>query len=109
MTTSDIDRLARKYLSCPTSRRNIIKHVYNEERRIGLRVLARRITDIGSKKIKPRDLLRIAAINLGTKEEELNGKNNMVKAFRSDNSPNGRKGKMGGKQSLQTAQFYQSV
>lgn len=109
MTTGQIDKFARQYLSCTGLKRNIIKRVYNAERRLGLRILAKKITELSGKTIKPRDLLRIAGLTVKANMQKIEEKDNITRIIRVEDAPSGRKGKMGGKQSLQTAQFYQSV
>lgn len=109
MTTGQIDKLVRQYLSCTGLKRNIISRIYNEDRRVGLRILARKITELSGKTIKPRDLLRIAGLTVKTSIQRFEDKEIITRIIRVEDVASGRRGKMGGKQGLQTSQFYQSV
>lgn len=104
--TNKIDGFARQYLSFPTSKRTIIRHVYNLGRRRGLRILAKKITKLEGRVTRPRDLLKIAAIN--NRQGQV-GKKEVTRMFRKNKASNGKKGLQGGRQNFKSSLFYQSV
>lgn len=97
MNQRDISKVARRILM-GNKKKELIRSVYNEERREGLRLLARYMSEIDRNRYKVRDLMILAG--LYTRKESTTEDNAYT---------GGKQGKLGGKQDLKTAQAFQSI
>ncbi len=68
--------------------------------------MAQKITKLEGKLTRPRDLLKIAAINNRRGQAD---KKEITRIFRKNKASNGRKGLQGGRQNFRNSLFYQSV
>lgn len=95
MTQNDIRRVARKILM-GGQKKELIRFVYNREKRDGVRSLAKHMTEISGNRYKARDLMILAGLYI-----------------RSENGDRmylgGKQGKLGGRQNMKVAQVYQSM
>ncbi len=117
MKVSEVRALAISFLRNPRDKKGKIRLVYRAEGIEGIKALANLLSDISGNRVTVSELRKIGCLKgYQRKPRRSRDGNTLVLISEGDIaeslefSQNGVKnGKMGGKQSLQTSQFYQSV
>lgn len=117
MKTSEVRALAISFLRNPKDKRGKIRLIYRAEGIEGLKALANLISDIGGNKVTVSELRKIGCLKGYQRKPRRSRERNTLTLISEreiveslEFNRNGAKnGKMGGKQSLKSSLFYQSV